>query len=78
MKKGGGFYVYRSYMGAFWSCLQRDRPHLYEIVAEAWLIFSIDDVRVFDGFQLLRVKYRGVEITIQYYPDTTFCVKLKY
>lgn len=78
MKKNGGFYVYRSYMGAFWSCLQRDRPHLYEIVAEAWLIFSIDDVRVFDGFQLLRVLYRGVEITIQYYPDTTFCVKLKY
>lgn len=78
MKKNGGFYVYRSYMGAFWSCLQRDRPHLYEIVAEAWLIFSIDDVRVFDGFQLLRVAYRGVEITVQYYPDTTLCVKLKY
>lgn len=78
MKKGGGFYCYRSYMGAFWSCLQRDRPHLYGIVREAWLIFSIDDVRVFDGFQLLRVRHRGVTITLQYAVNTTFSVKLNY
>ena len=78
MKKGGGFYCYRSYMGGFWSCLQRDRPHLFDIIREAWLIFSFDDVRCFDGFQLLRVVYRGVEITLQQYADTTFSIKLKY
>lgn len=78
MKKGGGFYCYRSHMGGFWSCLLRDRPHIYEIVREAWLIFSIDDVRCFDGFQLLRVVYRGVEITLQQYANTTFSVKLNY
>lgn len=78
MKKGGGFYCYRSHMGAFWSCLQRDRPHIYEIVREAWLIFSIEDVRCFDGFQLLRVVHRGVVITLQQYVNSAFSVKITY